>query len=750
MKLKKMLKAGLAVVLAVILTVSASVIAVGAYYKCEEPTDFTITRISNPENVPRMADGLVEGGDRENSYAWCMTERGDNIYIGTNTNLGGLVVNTAGQQLAAAGMPMEMVWDLVDVLTNGEIPRTVSTEGGKILRCNKETGKIDIIYTAPSNVAFRMAITFGDSVYFGSFSSDGKATNDIFKIDEEDNVNKVYTAVNGTSMRAACTYQDDLYFGGVDATEVLDEGDEACQKLAVIRKDAEDDAVWHRVADYKDFDKAYSTDSTMFNTILSPIWDIVEYDGYIYATLPNNHGFVMYRGRPAEEGEEANEYGWIWEEVIGKNNGINNLGLCDSAEGYTGTDTGIISTTATPFIFNDELYVMDFDMTIMGVIQAVTGALSQLKGSGVTPSQYLNTLYSTLKHNQSVWKLDNETGVFNRIDSLDNLVGGTCDEYFWRAEVYNGELYITTMDSATIYNYITKLTNGSFAEMSPEEFESQIAYIKNFIDKYLKTEDVESADEIADELTGLADTASNMVDDINNMDLTPEEALEFLAQYANYPEIFNQIVEEAKAKVQAEEETKEKIQDMINKIKAVKDKIVELYNSIDWKGLEMYAYISDMVSDDTWGFDMFKSADGENFVPVTIDGLGDKYNYGGRTLLAADNGLYIGTANPFYGAQLYLLTNNSEEPTEVTEDTESTEPTEIPEIVPGDADGDGEVTIRDTALLQMFLSNKTDEYGNPVLDITDPMVFASCDVNGDGIVDVIDITMIQMNLAGFV
>ena len=43
---------------------------------------------------------------------------------------------------------------------------------------------------------------------------------------------------------------------------------------------------------------------------------------------------------------------------------------------------------------------------------------------------------------------------------------------------------------------------------------------------------------------------------------------------------------------------------------------------------------------------------------MTRDGFGDKYNYGCPAFLATEEGMYIGTCNPFYGGQLYLLTNS--------------------------------------------------------------------------------------------
>ena len=91
------------------------------------------------------------------------------------------------------------------------------------------------------------------------------------------------------------------------------------------------------------------------------------------------------------------------------------------------------------------------------------------------------------------------------------------------------------------------------------------------------------------------------------------------------------------------------------------EELKALYNRVDWTGLKMYSFIAKTVENDVWGFDLLVSSDGENFELVTDNGFGDKYNYGGRSLIATDKGLYIGTANPFYGAQLWRLTDGSEQ-----------------------------------------------------------------------------------------
>ncbi len=57
---------------------------------------------------------------------------------------------------------------------------------------------------------------------------------------------------------------------------------------------------------------------------------------------------------------------------------------------------------------------------------------------------------------------------------------------------------------------------------------------------------------------------------------------------------------------------------------------------------------------------IFVTGNGEHWEPVVRDGLGDPRNYGARTFTVFQGALYIGTANPYYGAQLWKITDTSD------------------------------------------------------------------------------------------
>lgn len=673
MRKKSLLKKVLAVTLSLVIVASTVSAVFTAFAQTNTGNgNLVFEKISNPDAGVREADGLEPGGNRETSYAWSMAARGKYLYIGTNKNTVGSVATALAASLAGLGLSSDVIWAAIDAYTNGEIPQPTSTEGGYIFRCDQTTGEIKIIYRAPAGVAFRMAVEYDGDVYFASYSSAANAANDILRIDENDNIETVFTSYNGASLRAACIHDDGLlYFGGVDAREELEPGDEDCQKLAIIYKDPVDDTKWTRVADYKDF-KPYATDPAVRSTVASPIWDICSYDGYIYASIPNSGGFVLYRGHVAEEGETANEYGWYWEEVVGKYNGVNNISFAENPEGnVTGPEAGMISMSVTPFTFKGDLYLMDFDNTISAEVTALAGILAVLFGEqDVKLSTYLSPMYTTLQNPQRIWRYNEETGKFDEVEAFTKLMEGTCNEYLWRTAEYNGELYISTMDSAVIYNYVTKLTNGSFLQMTEEEFADQISYLKTLLNKLGVIGD---SNAVVDKIIDLIKKVTEMFESFKDMDLDNAQA--FLDKYQDLiDKILNMntidtLSSELSALTPAERSGLGSLTDITNALKKIKD----ILGRIDIEGLKMYIYISDRVANDTWGFDLIKTSDGENFEIVTDDGFGDKYNYGGRTLLTTDYGLYVGTANPFYGAQLWRITCEGDEPT--TDEPTTDEPT---------------------------------------------------------------------------
>ncbi|MTH54956.1 hypothetical protein GKZ89_16255 [Bacillus mangrovi] len=72
----------------------------------------------------------------------------------------------------------------------------------------------------------------------------------------------------------------------------------------------------------------------------------------------------------------------------------------------------------------------------------------------------------------------------------------------------------------------------------------------------------------------------------------------------------------------------------------------------------------ELIPNPFFGFDLWKSGNAVLWTPITFNGLGNPKNYGVRNLFPSDNGnLYLGTANPFQGCEVWVKEGgNSEAP----------------------------------------------------------------------------------------
>ena len=672
---------------------------------------YTVTKISNPDRGEREADGLTPGGDRENSYTWRLAGLGDEIYIATARNIANALVNMYGSQISAAsGMSMDTFWSMIDALVNGDIYRNDVNEGANIIAYNRKTGEFRTVWTGGPGEYQRMAVTYRDNVYFGSYSADQSIEQYILKLDKDGNFTKVYTTTGTTAMRANCVYDDHLFFASSDARTVVAEGDpEPIAKMAVIRKSNEDDTQWDLVADYRDFgDIPYDHIQTSWAG--APFWELASHAGYIYATAPSTAGFVIFKGRPAQDGESANEYGWHWEEVAGLNNGINNPGLSDVEGGEPGTMRSLIGSV---YEFQGELYAYNFDHAFAGVAQSLVGMLQQMKSTQVKASDYLGYMYDTMHNPQKVWKLNDATGKFEELTAFTKLMEGTTNEYIWRMGEHNGKLYVATMDAGIGYGYMTQLTNGSFFKMSLAEKASKIAYLNNVIKLLALAKGNEKMDELRgkleqlkallelytettqvdddtmqtiidiegltqeiktivtdmitaqtdEKLAQLNDILVNMLTNLQNLNEQEEGAMSamlLILKYVGLTELWHQLLRDLATL--PPETAKEKVQETVKTMLAaifgkMQETAADLYDRVDGKGIEMYAYINHAVRTNEWGFDLLRTADGgQTFEVITRTGFDDKYNYGCPSFLSTEEGLYFGTCNPFYGGQLFLLT----------------------------------------------------------------------------------------------
>jgi len=87
-----------------------------------------------------------------------------------------------------------------------------------------------------------------------------------------------------------------------------------------------------------------------------------------------------------------------------------------------------------------------------------------------------------------------------------------------------------------------------------------------------------------------------------------------------------------------------------------------------WDDLENWPVLSEIMKDSgvnladileqyaayEGGFDLWSTTDGVDWTMLSRTGFGEEFNYGVRNFLSTPYGLYLGTANPFYGFEIFL------------------------------------------------------------------------------------------------
>ncbi|MCE5202412.1 MAG: SYNERG-CTERM sorting domain-containing protein [Synergistaceae bacterium] len=516
-------------------------------------------RFSNAGAVQGQADGLTPGGDRHNSYAWTMETMKNSageeyLYVGSNRDLLYLIPTQSGISI-----------DIEEVFS-GDVAAPESGDlRARIFRKKLGgDGDWETIYTSgmlntdwPEDLGYRGVVSYAapgedrPSLYFGSM---GVMTR-LLKIGpdfdpEVDEPQVVFQTAPGSasSLRPITVYNKKLYLGVLTVND-----NEASADLQVLESETPDEnGSWAPVADKRDFPGARMTPIA---TNYGGIWDMISFNGWLYAFVGSNYtgatddGFMVFKGKPVGEGTPGrNDYGWLWEMVVGdKSKGARYL--------YgAGNNSNV---TATPFLYSvggkDYVYVGTFADVISPLSMVTSGDLTALTSS-LTPCQVYrfdkNDNWEMIigntqdSHGEFTERKGNYgAGFFNPPADMGGIPAGmslrdlSMNQYAWRMGVYNGKLYVTTFDAGVILDYL-----------------------RNFV-----TTDAE----------------------------------------------------------------KEAIDQIVNAIRE--------YNT------------------NPSGFDLYSTSDGVNFSAVTVNGFGDKFNYGGRTVKATGDAIYIGTANPFYGGQVWKL-----------------------------------------------------------------------------------------------
>lgn len=592
---------------------------------------YTFEKLSHPEKDVKTADGVVDylgdgavdvvtdpeaegynAGDRGQNYAWAAVGYGDWIYVGTCY---AAIGNTLSLMKSSLGDEFDdrVLKATFDALYNGTF-FLEEADGGKpkgvLVKINTKTGETKVLMSGTLNghtPLFRNAIEYHGKLYFcGSVGGGGIGfLPSVWQVDPEtDECKVVYAGLNSvqdyaaahkegisTGIRGMCVYQDQLVISNV----TMDAATGKSGATLLISSDPEKG--FTQIADSESLFNypAYRYADSIYG---GSIWDMVEYNNSLYVsictgTLDNMPNKNTMQSFALVRGDRNADGTFTWTPVAGDQEK-------DGARYTFGIDPERTrSGAANLMVFNDYLYIGEYndeEIALERVLFSKTGKNADGQFGGGLDCRFLNA------------NLDQSVNLY-RMDKNENmeLVVGNSTKMFPNGSLSglksgfgrNENQYIWRMEV-----YDGKLYVGTHDASSLLECFGQ--FVNGNLLKRTPSEWKDQWSYLKALMKALATVDPNGT---GNPD-TLAQTIKF-----SYNFVFKNIT----------------VRNMASAIKLLN-------------------YLRTAKR----GFDLYVTEDGVNFETITIDGFGDPYNHGLRVFATTDQGLCLGTANPFYGTQIWI------------------------------------------------------------------------------------------------
>lgn len=664
------------------------------YKESIKTKDFIIQKLSNPTKGEKEADGFNSAVDRRNGYAWAMAESKNYIYIGSNRN----IIFSLIKSIFILGNFAETITDLI---FEDDVSTETVDNSAEIFRYNKLTKKIEQVYKSEltleggfyesgyiSAVSFKPYNEDNESIYIGAF---GNNYTRILKFKENyvidvDKPEVVFIDNTGkSSVGAMGVHEAKLYFG-----LMITDTD-----LRIMESAAPSKNTWNIVADLNDFNNIPNVDIGSGRS--GGIFDLISYNGYLYAIIGsgnkpiNESGFLIFKGKYIGlMAKESNRYGWKWDMIVGPN-------------GKYEAGMGINSyAIATPFKYKasdgkEYVYVGTFSNVIQSTQKLISFDFSYLYENFVKPTQLYRfdendnweMIIGTPSKNEPLQiRIGNYKAGFIPDNSGINY---SSNHYIWRMAEYNEKLFLGTFDSSSLYDYLIPKNIPDYID----SFEGILIILLNFLSliNVIKSEDIKTILQLFNDYEYFDDKYINNYDalslsyaSLHFNEIKPSDYIEKVMKNIdlnynlNILNSLNALAKKIPTSISSDNDkyleaiylylssqlgksTIENIKNTIYKLsnnkkqlKLLLFKIKDLVTSQEFLTQLYYMKsIRKMIDTSIKGADLYVSEDGIHFKKITINGFNDKYNYGLRTFVSSTDGLYIGTANPFYGGQLWKL-----------------------------------------------------------------------------------------------
>ncbi|WP_419501959.1 hypothetical protein [Gemmiger sp.] len=658
--------------------------------------------------ITDSSDPNYNAGDRGQNYSWSAVAYGDWMYVGTCYSAMGNTL-TLMQNILGDKFDKDVMEAALKAMFNGTFyyGHEDGVDGGGILvKVNTKTGETKLLMSNSLNgmaPLFRNAIAYNGKLYFcGSVHVNGRSgLPSVYEIDPTDDSYKaVYVGLSSmqdygaaykkgisTGIRGMCVYNGKLVISNVFADATTGESG------ATILASSNPSEGFTVIASQRDlFDyPAYTYRDSIYG---GSVWDMVEYNGHLYVSIctgteenaPDDNtmqSFAIVRGDEKADGT------FTWTPLIGDQEK-------DGARYTFGIDPERTrSGAANLIVYKDHLYIGEYNdeqIAMERILFNKTGEGSDGSLGGVDCS-FVN---ANLEQSVNLYRMDKDeniellvgdaTTMFPNggISGIGSGFGHNENQYIWRMEVYDGKLYIGTFDTSSLLEPIGQFSNGDIIGMTPEQWATQLQYIKELLEllyeknktnpvatyemqatpetatpetaMYMDDMAVEVEDSFASEAAALTDMMEIAPDVLGNDTevavLSPENSVEdritSLQDFSDYYETMLDQYEQLAAEYDLGDD--------------LKDAFEKLLNQETWDKIKSVLVCLNYMRTATRGFDMYVTSDGVNFETLTTSGFGDPYNHGLRVFAVTNQGLCLGTANPFYGTQLWIQRKTETKP----------------------------------------------------------------------------------------
>ena len=654
------------------------------------------------------SDPNYNAGDRGQNYSWSAVAYGDWMYVGTCYSAMGNTL-TLMQNILGDKFDKDVMEAGLKAMFNGTFyygHEDGADSNGILVKVNTKTGETKLLMSNSLNrmaPLFRNAIVYNGKLYFcGSVHVNGKSgLPSVYEIDPKDDSYKaVYVGLSSmqdygaaykkgisTGIRGMCVYNGKLVISNVFADATT--GKSGATILASSNP-SEGFTVIASQGDLFDY-PAYTYRDSIYG---GSVWDMVEYNGHLYVSIctgteenaPDDNtmqSFAIVRGDENADGT------FTWTPLIGDQEK-------DGARYTFGIDPERTrSGAANLIVYKDHLYIGEYNdeqIAMERILFNKTGENSDGSLGGVDCS-FVN---ANLEQSVNLYRMDKDeniellvgdaTTMFPNggISGIGSGFGHNENQYIWRMEVYDGKLYIGTFDTSSLLEPIGQFSNGDIIGMTPEQWATQLQYIKELLEllyekngtnpvatyemqatpetatpetaMYMDDMAVEVEDSFASEAADLTDMMEIAPDVLGNdtemavlsSENSVEDRITSLQDFSDYYETMLDQYEQLAAEYDLGDD--------------LKDAFEKLLNQETWDKIKSVLVCLHYMRTASRGFDMYVTSDGVNFETLTTSGFGDPYNHGLRVFAVTNQGLCMGTANPFYGTQLWIQRKTETKP----------------------------------------------------------------------------------------